>query len=178
MLSAHSMNEQPNYSINDFLFRFKKLQSLLVESKLDAFLVICGFDSRDNIEYFKLVAWLFKGITGIGLEEVIALDDKYRDFVMLVKKEGASFYIEPKLFTDLKKYILAIPNVEIYSPTEKETENQEELELVKIAHFYQMTKTVGPVGVLLGKKDNKKINNIEKWPLLQAYALEGTLIFL
>ena len=31
---------------------------------------------------------------------------------------------------------------------------------------------VKKVGVLLGKKDNGKLKNIEKWPLIQSYAIE------
>lgn len=176
MLSTQSLNQQAKYEINDFLFRFRKLQTLIAQSNLDALVIIYGFDSRDNTEYSKLLAWLFEGVSGNQIEESETLDDTYRDFMMLIKKEGAYVYLEPRLFTLIQKYLLAIPNVEIYCPTDKEIENQEELELTKIAQFYKMTQAVGPVGVMLGKKDNKKIANIEKWPMLQAYALEGIFV--
>ena len=31
------------------------------------------------------------------------------------------------------------------------------------------------VGVLLGEKDEGKLRNLEKWPLIKAYALDGNL---
>jgi hypothetical protein len=50
----------------------------------------------------------------------------------------------------IEKYLIAIPNVKIYSPTPKEMENTDEVELHKIAQFYKMTRNLTSVGVCLG----------------------------
>ncbi len=96
--------------------------------------------------------------------------------IFLVQKDKAYCYAEPELFEIIERYLLSIPNIQIYSPTPKEVEAVDNLELTKIVQFYRMTRELQSVGVCLGKEDEGKITNIEKWPLLQAYALDGSII--
>ena len=57
------------YTVSDFIFRFKKIVKILNLEKLDAFLVILGIDSRSHIEQQKFFNWLFLGYSSILLEE-------------------------------------------------------------------------------------------------------------
>ena len=66
-----------------------------------------------------------------------------------------------------------IPNLNIYCPNEKEMENRDDLELKKITYFYRMMHGYKRIGVLLGEKEEGRLKNIEKWPLIKAYALDG-----
>lgn len=63
-----------------------------------------------------------------------------------------------------------MPNCTIFCPTEKEYDNKELLDTLKISHFYTITQDVGKIGVFLG--DNEDVKLIEKWPIIQTYALE------
>jgi hypothetical protein len=140
---------------------------------LSGILILSGHDSLNNEEYDRLVSWLFHGNAGNAVDEEIYLEDGYKEFIFMINKDGASCYAETTLFEKIEKYLLAIPNIKIYAPTKKDLENTDVLELTKITQFYKITRELASVGVCLGLKDEKKIANIEKWPLLQAYALDG-----
>jgi hypothetical protein len=173
-----SASNKPNpYKIQDFQYRFRKLQLLCHKLDLSGILIICGFDANNNEEYNKLVSWLFTGYAGTAVDDEVFLNSKFKDLIFLVYKDGAYCYSEPECFEIIEKYLLSIPNIKIYSPTPKETEQIDSLELTKIVQFYKMTRELTSVGVCLGKEDDRKLVNIEKWPLLQAYALDG-MIFL
>ena len=177
LFNTSSANKDIKYTVQDFLYRFKKLQNLCVTMKMDAIMIICGFDARDNLEYNKLTSWLFTGYSGNQVDDEVFLDDSFREFVFLITKDGAAAYTEPDLFEDLKKYLLAIPNIQTFAPTEKQMENQDDVELLKISYFYKLTQGHNLIGFSLSKKDEKLIKNIEKWPLIQAYGLDGNFFF-
>lgn len=173
LFNTLSSNKSITYRVQDFLFRFRKLQQLSHKLDLDGILVICGSDSLENEQYTKLVSWLFTGYSTSPVESDMFLDPNFKEFVFLIYKDGAACYCEPNLFQLIEKYLIAIPNVKIYSPTLKEMENTDDVELTKIAQFYKMTRNLTSVGVCLGSRDDDKITHIETWPLLQAYGLDG-----
>jgi len=176
LFNTQSSNKSATYSIQDFQFRFRKLQLLCKDLNIDGILAICGFDSMNNEENDKLISWLFTGYSGNLIDKDIYLDSKFKEAVFLIQRNGAACYLEPELFNDIQRYIVAIPNISIFCPTPRQMENTDDVELHKIAQFYKMTRNLGSVGVTLGSKDEGKIANIEKWPLLQAYALDGKII--
>ena len=173
LFNTNSSNKSISYSVQDFLFRFRKLQLLCKRLEIDGILIICGFDSNNNEEYDKLVSWLFTGYSGNKVDKDIYLDAKFKEFIFLILSNGAASYLEPELFDMIQRYLVAVPNISIFAPTTKQMENTDDVEVLKICQFYKMTRNLGSVGVLLGSKDDNKITNIEKWPLLQAYALDG-----
>ena len=178
LFNTQSANKSATYSIQDFQYRFRKLQLLCKQLDLDGILAICGFDSNNNEENDKLISWLFTGYSGNLIDKDIYLDSKFKEAVFLFQRNGAACYLEPELFDMIQKYIVAIPNLSIFCPTLRQMENTDDVQLHKIAQFYKMTRNLGSVGVALGEKDDGKITNIEKWPLLQAYALDGKLLSL
>lgn len=166
LFNTPSANKSVTYSVHDFLFRVRKLQVLCTKLEIDGILIINGFDSNENEQYSKLTSWLFQGYSGSPVDEKVYLDAKYKDFVFLLHKEGASCYLEPELFNAIEKYLISIPNVKIYCEKAKDLEDQDDIELSKITQFYKITKNLESVGVCLGKNDSGKLRNIEKWPLL------------
>jgi hypothetical protein len=176
LFNASSSNKANPFRVQDFQFRFRKLQILCQKLDLNGILILTGHDSLNNEEYDRLVSWLFNGNAGNAVDDEIYIEDGYKEFIFMIYKDGAYCYAESPLFEKIEKYLLAIPNIKIYSPTKHDLENTDVLELTKITQFYKMTRDLSSVGVCLGAKDENKISNIEKWPLLQAYALDGTLV--
>lgn len=44
--------------------------------------------------------------------------------------------------------------------------------MLKMTQFLKMMEGVKRVGVVLGKRDSGKLKNVEKWPIIQAYAIQ------
>ena len=52
-------------------------------------------------------------------------------------------------------------------------------EILKAKYFLVFSKQFKKIGVVLDQKDEKKnVNDIEKWPLIQSFALDGTYFFI
>lgn len=152
----------------------KKIEKICVKDNIDGFLVINGIDARENTEYVKLTNWLFLGHSGLEINENEYQNAVYADMIVLIKKGVTHIFIHPEGLTLLSPLIYSIPNVDVFCPTEKQYEDKDELELLKMAFFLRIMKPTKKVGVLLGKKENGKLSSIEKWPLIQSYGLEGT----
>jgi hypothetical protein len=166
-------NKADPFSINDFIFRLKKLEKICVKDNLDAILLISGSDAKDNSEYTKLINWLFRGLSGVEIEENEYLEAVYHELVLVIKKQSIMVYADPPLFDEIKHLIVPLPNVEIFCPTDKQYNNKDLVDLLKITFFYKSMMDVKKVGVLLGSKDLGKVSNIERWPLIQAFGNEG-----
>ena len=92
-------NKHLEYSINDFIFRLKKLEKVCQKEELDAILLINGIDSRENTEYTKLTNWLFIGFSGLQIEQNSFLDEIYKELIFLIRKNGKiSIFVDPPLF--------------------------------------------------------------------------------
>ena len=152
----------------------KKIEKICVKDNIDGFLVINGIDARENTEYVKLTNWLFLGHSGLEINENEYQNAVYADMIVLIKKGVTHIFIHPEGLTLLSPLIYSIPNVDVFCPTEKQYEDKDELELLKMAFFLRIMKPTKKVGVLLGKKENRKLSSVEKWPLIQSYGLEGT----
>lgn len=148
------------------MFRLKKLEKICVKMGIDGLLLINGIDSRENTEYVKLMNWLFLGHSGLEILESEYLQAIYADMIVLIKKGVTRVFIDPEALKNLAPLIYSIPNVEVFSPSEEQNSNKDELELLKMAYFLRIMKDTRKVGVLLGKKDNNKLRAIEKWPLI------------
>lgn len=172
MLNFSWLNQTklPKYTTNDFIFRLKKIQKVVEKDDIDGLLILPGIDSKSNPEFIRLINWLFLGKNGLEIDQNEYLPEEYSEFIMIIKKKGViSVFLQPPLFEQLKSYLLIIPNVEIFCLTDKEYENQDELELLKISQFIKMVSNCKRLGVPLSKKEENSIKNIEKWPLIQAY---------
>ena len=75
-------------------------------------------------------------------------------------------FLPPPARKELSKYVYAIPTMQVFSPTLEQFENGETFSVIKISEFYRMVKECKKIGVLGEGKE------IEKWPLIQSFALE------
>lgn len=67
MLEYFSQNrtaETINYTFEDFIFRWKKLERVIAKDNLDGLLIITGIDALDNVHSAYLFNWLFLGLSG------------------------------------------------------------------------------------------------------------------
>lgn len=165
------------YSINDFIFRLKKIQKIVDKEDIDGLLIIMGVDSNHNFESIKLINWLFLGSSGIETEQNEYINENFNEMIFLIKKKGiTSIFCEPPLYETLKSFLIIVPNIEIFCPTDKEYDNKDNMELIKITQFIKMVKDLKTIGVLLEQKNENNVNNVEKWPLVQAYGQAGNFI--
>ena len=93
--------------------------------------------------------------------------------MVYVGTAGARSYIflSPDAKNKLEHLIYAVPNCEIFVPTAKQYLDKEELDVVKIGFFWKLAENKKKIGVCLDDGQNAKI--IEKWAIIQAYALEA-----
>ena len=77
------------------------------------------------------------------------------------------------MYEILKSFLIIIPNLELFCPTDKQYENKDDMELIKITQFIKMVRDLKVIGVLLEPKYEPNVNNVEKWPLIQAYGQAG-----
>ena len=64
----------------------------------------------------------------------------------------------------------ALPNCTVFAPTAEQYQQKGELDILKVTFFHQATRELTKIGVFLGENDESK--SIEKWPLVQSFALE------
>lgn len=117
--NANIKSNIPNYSVNDFVFRLKKIEKIVIKDSLDWFLLVNGVDARDNNEYYKLTNWLLLGHSGLEIVENEYLNAIYSDMIILIKKGVTYFFIDPEALNSLQHLIYSIPNVNVFCPTEE-----------------------------------------------------------
>jgi len=93
--------------------------------------------------------WAFLGFSGVECVTNEYLDVALGETMFLILKDEIRVFADHSGFKALKPYLLGVPNVQIYSTTEKQEENKDECELVKITQFVRMMQGVKKVGVLL-----------------------------
>lgn len=152
------------------------MQKIVDKEEIDGLLIINGVDSNHNSENIKLTNWLFLGLNGVEIEQNEYIDEHFNEMIVLIKKNSrVSIYCEPSLYDFLKAFLITIPNIELFCPTDHQYENKDEMELIKITHFIKMVKDIKNVGILVESKHEDNVKNIESWPLIQAYAQAGSL---
>ena len=98
------------------------------------------------------------------------LHETYSEMIVLIHNEQSFIFVPPKAKSMFEHLIYGIPNCKIFCPTDNEYNNKEVLDTLKITFFYEMVDKKKSIGVFL--EDNADAKSIEKWPLIQTYALE------
>jgi hypothetical protein len=87
-----------------------------------------------------------------------------------VSKAGSHIFISPEAHKVLEGFIYGLPNLRIFCPTDAEYMDKDKLDIIKISNFYSMLKGSKNIAVLVDEGADVKV--VEKWPLIQSYALE------
>ncbi|XP_040916742.1 uncharacterized protein C20orf194 homolog [Toxotes jaculatrix] len=164
--------------------RLRQVQSLLCEGGAatpDGILCSLGIDSRYNEGCTELAKYLFYGLYGrnqLNLEHVLEEfpEEMLDDVILLIKAECVHLYCNPLNYSYLLPYVSHWRNLHLYCMTEAEYEDEEAAEEFKISSFVTMVQDCYRIGVPYSSQGHiQKFDMfmVEKWPLIQAFALEG-----
>ncbi|XP_041810145.1 uncharacterized protein C20orf194 homolog isoform X1 [Chelmon rostratus] len=164
--------------------RLRQVQSLLCEGGTatpDGILCSLGIDSRYNEGCTELAKYLFYGLYGrnqLNLEHVLEEfpEEMLDDVILLIKAECVHLYCNPVNYSYLLPYVSHWRNLHLYCMTEAEYEDEEAAEEFKISSFVTMVQDCYRIGVpnsSQGHIQRFDMFMVEKWPLIQAFALEG-----
>ncbi|XP_029316767.1 LOW QUALITY PROTEIN: uncharacterized protein C20orf194-like [Cottoperca gobio] len=164
--------------------RLCQVQSLLCEAGTttpDGILCSLGIDSRYNDGCTELAKFLFYGLYGrnqlnldLALEEFP--EEMLDDVILLIKAECVHLYCNPMNYSYLLPYVSHWRNLQLYCMTEAEYEDEEAAEEFKISSFVTMVQDCYRIGVPYSSQGHIQrfdMFMMEKWPLIQAFALEG-----
>lgn len=163
--------------------RLRQVQSLLCGGTAapDGILCSLGIDSRYNEGCTELAKYLFYGLYGrkqlnIGHTGEDFPEEMLDDVILLIKAECVHLYCNPLNYNYLLPYISHWRNLHVYCMTEKEYEDEEAAEEFKISSFVTMVRGCYNIGVPYSSQGHAQkfdMFMVEKWPLIQAFALEG-----
>ncbi|XP_075963544.1 dynein axonemal assembly factor 9 [Anarhichas minor] len=160
--------------------RLRQVQSLLCEGP-DGILCSLGIDSRYNEGCTELGKYLFYGLyerNQLNLEQLLEEfpDEMLDDVILLIKADCVHLYCNPMNYSYLLPYVSHWRNLHLYCMTEAEYEDEEAAEEFKISSFVTMVQDCYRIGVpnsSQGHIQRFDMFMVEKWPLIQAFALEG-----
>lgn len=162
--------------------RLRQVQALLCggSETPDGILCSLGIDSRYNDGCTELAKYLFYGLYGnrqlsVGHKEDFS-EEMLDDVILLIKAECVHLYCNPLNYSYLLPYISHWRNLHIYCMTEAEYEDEEAAEEFKICSFVTMVRGCYNIGVPYSSQGHVQkfdMFMVEKWPLIQAFALEG-----
>ncbi|XP_065827213.1 dynein axonemal assembly factor 9-like [Oscarella lobularis] len=157
--------------------RLRRVQQIVgSHAEIDVILCILGVDSRFNDESRKLVGYLLFGHSGRQIDDPSLGfdDDVMEDVVLAIGSNFVEVYCNPVNFASLLPFISHWPNVQLFCPRKEEFEDGDLAEDFKVQSFIAMSRNRSNVGIPFGLPGGEKFDPmlIEKWPLIQSYALE------
>ncbi|KAL4680356.1 hypothetical protein H8959_022297 [Pygathrix nigripes] len=162
--------------------RLRQVQSILTQSsksRPDGILCILGIDSRYNEGCRELANYLLFGLYSQNtsdFEKTGFSEEVLDDVIILIKSDSVHLYCNPVNFRYLLPYVAHWRNLHFHCMTENEYEDEEAAEEFKIASFVDMVRDCSRIGIPYSSQGHLQIFDmfvVEKWPIVQAFALEG-----
>ncbi|KAG8513416.1 hypothetical protein J0S82_018743, partial [Galemys pyrenaicus] len=162
--------------------RLRRVQSILTQSsksRPDGILCILGIDSRYNEGCRELANYLLFGLYNQNtsdFEKTGFSEEVLDDVIILIKSDSVHLYCNPVNYRYLLPYVAHWRNLHFHCMTENEYEDEEAAEEFKIASFVDMTRDCSKIGIPYSSQGHLQIFDmfvVEKWPIVQAFALEG-----
>ncbi|KAJ6658581.1 hypothetical protein lerEdw1_019969 [Lerista edwardsae] len=169
---------QPGISCN----RLRQIQSILKQSSKsqpDGILCILGIDSRYNEGCRELANYLLFGLYNQSNNEFERSgfpEEVLDDVILLIKPDRVHLYCNPINYNFLLPYVAFWRNLHFHCLTENEYEDEEAAEEFKISSFVDMVRDCSRIGIPFSSQGHLQIFDmflVEKWPIVQAFALEG-----
>ncbi|GAB5569377.1 dynein axonemal assembly factor 9 isoform X1 [Prionailurus iriomotensis] len=166
----------------DVCSRLRQVQSILTQSSKsqpDGILCILGIDSRYNEGCRELANYLLFGLynqNASDFEKTGFSEEVLDDVIILVKSDSVHLYCNPVNYRYLLPYVAHWRNLHFHCMTENEYEDEEAAEEFKIASFVDMVRDCSRIGIPYSSQGHLQIFDmfvVEKWPIVQAFALEG-----
>ncbi|KPP72704.1 hypothetical protein Z043_108268 [Scleropages formosus] len=142
------------------------------------FLPSAGIDSRYNQGCCELAGYLFFGLfTRNHLDRDFQFPEELLDdVILLIKADSVHLYCNPINYTCVLPFVSHWRNLHVHCLTEAEYEDEEAAEEFKISSFVNMVQGCSHIGVPYspqGYAQKFDMFAVEKWPIIQAFALEG-----
>uniref|UniRef100_A0A8C0JPD6 Dynein axonemal assembly factor 9 n=1 Tax=Canis lupus dingo TaxID=286419 RepID=A0A8C0JPD6_CANLU len=162
--------------------RLRQVQSILTQSSKsqpDGILCILGIDSRYNEGCRELANYLLFGLYNQNtsdFEKTGFSEEVLDDVIILIKSDSVHLYCNPVNYRYLIPYVAHWRNLHFHCMTENEYEDEEAAEEFKIASFVDMVRDCSRIGIPYSSQGHLQIFDmfvVEKWPIVQAFALEG-----
>ncbi|KAM9059227.1 dynein axonemal assembly factor 9 isoform 1-T1 [Megaptera novaeangliae] len=162
--------------------RLRHVQSILTQSSKsqpDGILCILGIDSRYNEGCRELANYLLFGLYNQNtsdFEKTGFSEEVLDDVIILIKSDSVHLYCNPINYRYLLPYVAHWRNLHFHCMTENEYEDEEAAEEFKIASFVDMVRDCSRIGIPYSSQGHLQIFDmfvVEKWPIVQAFALEG-----
>uniref|UniRef100_A0A4W3GY54 Dynein axonemal assembly factor 9 n=1 Tax=Callorhinchus milii TaxID=7868 RepID=A0A4W3GY54_CALMI len=148
-------------------------------SRVLTFFSFAGIDSRYNEGCRELANYLFfdlYNMTNIDCDTADLPDEVLDDVILLIKSQSVHLYCNPVNYKYLLAYVAHWRNLHMHCLTEKEYQDEEAAEEFKIASFVNMVRDCSRIRVPYSSQGHvQKFDMfiVEKWPIIQAFALEG-----
>lgn len=189
--------ERREYDALQCGLRVRRLQDLCGELQLDGILLVPGLDGQYNPGSHQAISYLLEGRSNRDVIDTLRLSDELEDLVLLVRPAGLSIYTSSKATEAVTDLLLPhVENLDFYTPTAREVDDVDLFEEAKVASFVQMLRSMKRLGVAFsaGSKqgaaaaggagaggqippgvrlEQAALMELERWPLVQAYGLEG-----
>uniref|UniRef100_A0A663NDM8 Chromosome 20 open reading frame 194 n=1 Tax=Athene cunicularia TaxID=194338 RepID=A0A663NDM8_ATHCN len=162
--------------------RLRNIQSILTQSSKsqpDGILCILGIDSRYNEGCRELANYLLFGLynqSNNDFERTGFPEEVLDDIIILIKPDSVHLYCNPVNYNHLLPYVAYWRNLHFHCLTENEYEDEEAAEEFKISSFVDMVRDCSRIGIPYSCQGHLQIFDmfiVEKWPIVQAFALEG-----
>nr|XP_045011762.1 dynein axonemal assembly factor 9 isoform X1 [Jaculus jaculus] len=162
--------------------RLRQVQSILTQSsksRPDGILCILGIDSRYNEGCRELANYLLFGLynqNNNDFEKTGFSEEVLDDVIILIKSDSVHLYCNPVNYPYLLPYVAHWRNLHFHCMTENEYEDEEAAEEFKISSFVDMVRDCSRIGIPYSSQGHLQIFDmfvVEKWPIVQAFALEG-----
>uniref|UniRef100_A0A8B9CEC8 Dynein axonemal assembly factor 9 n=1 Tax=Anser brachyrhynchus TaxID=132585 RepID=A0A8B9CEC8_9AVES len=162
--------------------RLRNIQSILTQSSKsqpDGILCILGIDSRYNEGCRELANYLLFGLysqSNNDFERTGFPEEVLDDIIILIKPDSVHLYCNPVNYNHLLPYVAFWRNLHFHCLTENEYEDEEAAEEFKISSFVDMVRDCSRIGIPYSCQGHLQIFDmfiVEKWPIVQAFALEG-----
>lgn len=160
--------------------RLRRLQRLAASRGVDGLLAVPGLDGRFNAGSAQLLGHLLQGASNRDAADAVHLSTDLLDSVLLLTRHGVAAYApSAKAAAQLTELLGdTVPALlQVVSPTPAEASDPDAVEECKLGAFVQMLRGLQRLGIpwaaTSATPDAPKPMELEKWPLLQAYGLEG-----
>ena len=164
-----------NYEKEILQYRITKVRNLLQKQNLDGILLINGTDGCSNEQNGIFLNWLLNSNAGNLIKKDFYLNPSYSETIFLITKKKIKFFLSKKIMEKYFEKIILCGDRKIEIFTENEIEkNRDDFEIRKMEIFMNFIYGEKKLGILLDGKENKQeLDDVEKWPLIQLYGLDG-----
>ncbi|GFR45023.1 hypothetical protein Agub_g6334, partial [Astrephomene gubernaculifera] len=176
--------------------RIRRVQAFCKQQALDAVLLVPGVDGRFSV-CNQAIAYLLEGRSNRDTIDVNKLDGQLDECSALITPDEVAFYVaSPDLQQHLQDLLTPhVTNLRLLGPTASEAADMDMLEENKLASFVHLLRGCRRIGIPCGLAATTDSSSpsaadfgavprlppltaaqqveLERWPLLQAYGLEG-----